>query len=205
MVKKGELISEALSGVSDDILKDAQELFEADIEEAAKGKVSRVREIRAVRKRTMISFFAAAAACILLVLCTISMGGLFGTDGPTVYLDGVRIDSDGVTAVGPETLQAAVQDGPETASYTLERGISGSVEKFTFHIKAEGSFEVEALSGELLPDGITMLSAEDEADIVWSAVLEEGAALTVSAGTRKVSIRLHYDDKKGQWVLVKGE
>lgn len=205
MVKKGELISEALSGVGDDLIEDAQRLFDEDAEEVQRERKSHDRVRKPVVRKAMYVFFA-AAACFLLVLGITHMVDRAGLNGtPTVFYGGVRIDSEGVAAFSSDTLQAMVTDAPGIASYSLERGLNTTVEEFTLHIEAGRNFDVEVSSGGFLPDGITVMSAEDEADIVWAVALEEGASLTVKTGEKKVRIELHHDEVTGQWLLVMGK
>ena len=200
MVRKGEILSQAVSGVGDDILEGARELFEkseSEIEQAQ--NVFAVKKRRAAGRVIYSLSAAAVAACIFIVLGT----GLIPIQGngrvPKVYYGDVRIDSDGY-AVG---IQA--QENSDVAVYSLERDISHGEEEFALNVRAKGSFNIEASSGEIIPDGTDTISVRDEADIVWAVVPTEGAYITVNTGKETVKIELHQDEESGQWMLRTGE
>ena len=116
-----------------------------------------------------------------------------------MYYDGVRLGADG-TAVS-----AGEQPEPDVAAYSLERSMGQRETEFTLNIKVRGNFTIQASSGEFLPDGCDIVSAGDEADIVWAVDLEEGAYFTVICGDDSVKVELHFDDESGQWMLRTGE
>lgn len=200
MVRKGEILSQAVSGVGDDILEGAKELFEKSESELEQAQnVFAVKKRRAARRVIYSLSAVAAAACIFIVLGT----GLIPIQGngrvPKVYYDGVRIDSDGY-AVGVQA-----QEKPDVAVYSLERSIGQGEEEFALNVKARGSFIIEASSGEFMPDGTDTISVRDEADIVWAVVPTEGAYITVNTEKETVKIELHQDEESGQWMLRTGE
>ena len=199
MVRKGEILSQAVSGVGDDLLDGARELFEKSDSEIAQAQEAFEKKKRTAQKKLIYVFsVAAAAACILIVLGTglIPIGGK-GTM-PKVYYDGVKLSAGGAVVGSDE------QSEPEVAVYSLERSTGQSASEFTLSIRARGSFIIEAGSGEFIPDGGSV-SARDEADIVWAVDLEEGAYFTVICGDDSVKVELHLDDESGQWILRTGE
>ena len=200
MVRKGEILSQAVSGVGDDLLDGARELFEKSESEIAQTQIAFEKKRRAVRNKLIYAFSSAvAAACIFIVLGTglIPVGRNAGM--PKVYYDGVRLGADG-TAVS-----AGEQPEPDVAAYSLERSMGQRETEFTLNIKVRGNFTIQASSGEFLPDGCDIVSAGDEADIVWAVDLEEGAYFTVICGDDSVKVELHFDDESGQWMLRTGE
>ena len=200
MVRKGEILSQAVSGVGDDLLDGARELFEKSESEIAQTQIAFEKKRRAARNKLIYAFSAAvAAACIFIVLGTglIPMGGNAGM--PKVYYDGVRLGADGTAVCVGE------QSEPDVAAYSLERGMGQSGTEFTLNIKVRGNFTIQTSSGEFLPDGCNMVSARDEADIVWAVELEDGACFTVAYGDKTEKIELHFDDESGQWMLRTGE
>ena len=98
MVKKGEILSQALSGVSDDLLDGARGLFEKSEDDVIKTQELFRRKKQAVRRKMIYAMSAVAAACILIVLGR----GITVLSGkgqiPEVYYDGVMLDEGGVTA-----------------------------------------------------------------------------------------------------------
>ena len=182
MVKKGEILSQALSGVSDDLLDGARGLFEKSEDDVIKTQELFRRKKQAVRRKMIYAMSAVAAACILIVLGR----GITVLSGkgqiPEVYYDGVMLDERGVTA--------QVQNEPAVVAYSLERSAVLEESGFTLHIKARGSFTIEASSGELIPYGTSVMSASDEA-----------AYLTVNAGTYSVKVSMCFDEETGEWKL----
>lgn len=193
MVKKGEILSQALSGVSDDLLDGARELFEKSEDDVIKTQELFRRKKQVVRRKMIYAMSAVAAACILIVLGR----GITVLSGkgqiPEVYYDGVMLDERGVTA--------KVQNEPAVVSYSLERSAVLEESGFTLHIKARGSFTIEASGGELIPYGTSVMSASDEADIVWAVQPDEEAYLTVNAGTYSVKVSMCFDEETGEWKL----
>ena len=90
---------------------------------------------------------------------------------------------------------------PYVVSYSLERSVSNEKSEFALHIRARGSFIIEASGGEFVENGGNVMPASDEADIVWAVEPYEGAHITVSAGTHSVKVELHLDEETGQWLL----
>ena len=92
MVKKGEILSQALSGVSDDLLDGARGLFEKSEDDVIKTQGLFRRKKQAVRRKMIYAMSAVAAACILIVLGR----GITVLSGkgqiPEVYYDGVMLD-----------------------------------------------------------------------------------------------------------------
>ena len=64
MVKKGEILSQALSGVSDDLLDGARGLFEKSEDDVIKTQELFRRKKQAVRRKMIYAMSAVAAACI---------------------------------------------------------------------------------------------------------------------------------------------
>ncbi len=199
MVRKGEILSQAVSGVSDELLDEARELFEKSEEEISQAQKFYERKRQAVKRKMLYAMSTVAAACIFIVAGIAFLSAKQGI--PKVYYDGALLDGSG-TAAGVQA-----QDEPDVASYSLERSISHGEYEFTLHIKARGSFIIEASSGVFVPDDENVISASDEADIIWAVEPYEGAYFTVSAGTQSVRVELHLDEEAGLWTLrtVKGE
>lgn len=193
MVKKGEILSQALSDVSDELLDGARELFEKSEDDVIKTQELFYRKKQAVRRKMIYAMSAVAAACILIVLGTgITVLSKRG-DMPKVYYDGVMLDERGVAA--------QVQDEPAVVSYSLERSAVRNESEFALHIKARGSFTIEASSGEFVSEGTSVISASDEADVVWAVQPDEEAYLTVNTGTYSVRVSLYFDEETGTWML----
>ena len=194
MVRKGEILSQAVSGIGDDLIEGAKELFEKSESEITQAQNEFAKKKRAMRNK-LIYAFSAAAACIFIVLGT-GLIPITGTGGmPKVYYDGVRVGTEG-TVVG-----AGEQQEPDVALYSLERSMGQSGMEFMLNIKVNGNFTIQASNGEFLPDGVSTISAGDEADIVWSVALDEGAYFTVDCGDDTMKVELHLDDESGQWML----
>ncbi len=193
MVKKGEILSQALSDVSDELLDGARELFEKSEDDVIKTQELFYRKKQAVRRKMIYAMSAVAAACILIVLGTGITALSKRGDMPKVYYDGVMLDERGVAA--------QVQDEPAVVSYSLERSAVRNESEFALHIKARGSFTIEASSGEFVSEGTSVISASDEADVVWAVQPDEEAYLTVNTGTYSVRVSLYFDEETGAWML----
>lgn len=189
MVSKGEILSQAVSNVSDELLDGARELFEKSEEE-----ISRTQKRRqAVRRKMIYAMSAIAAACIFIVA---GIAFLLAKQGiPRVYYDGTLLDGSRIVADG------RAQDEPDVAAYSLERSVFEDEYELTLHIKARGSFRIEASSGVFVPDGESVISASGEADVTWAVEPDEGVYLTVSAGTHIVRVELELDEDTGLWML----
>lgn len=196
MVRKGEILSQAMSGVSDELLDGARELFEKSGEETAQARqLYEVKRQTAKRKMIYAISAMAAAACIFIVLGTgITLMSL-RQHTPKIYYDGVLLDGGGMA------VDAQLDSEPYVVSYSLERSVSNEKSEFALHIRARGSFIIEASGGEFVENGGNVMPASDEADIVWAVEPYEGAHITVSAGTHSVKVELHLDEETGQWLL----
>lgn len=195
MVRKGEILSQALSDVSDELLDGARELFEKSEEDVGNAQELFYKKRQAVKRKMIYAMSTvAAAACILIVLgvgiTTLSKKRAV----PEIYYNGIVLDEKGVTA--------QAQDESAVVSYSLEREAVRGEAEFALHIKARGSFTIEASSGEFMPDGTKVISADDEADVLWSVEPCEDAYLTVNAGTYSVEVKLHLDGETGEWLLM---
>ena len=195
-MRKGEILSQAMSGVSDELIDGARELFEKSGEETAQARqLYEVKRQTAKRKMIYAISAMAAAACIFIVLGTgITLMSL-RQHTPKIYYDGVLLDGGGM-AVEPQ-----LDSEPYVVSYSLERSVSNEKSEFALHIRARGSFIIEASGGEFVENGGNVMPASDEADIVWAVEPYEGAHITVSAGTHSVKVELHLDEETGQWLL----
>ena len=146
MVRKGEILSQAVSGIGDDLIEGAKELFEKSESEITQAQNEFAKKKRAMRNKLIYAFSAAAAAaCIFIVLGT-GLIPITGTGGiPKVYYDGVRVGTEGtVVSVGE-------QQEPDVAVYSLERSMGQSGMEFMLDIKVKGNFSIQASSGEFLP------------------------------------------------------
>ena len=193
MVRKGEILSQAVSNVSDEILDGARELFEKSEEEISQAQELYDKKRQAVKKKIIYAMSAAAAACIFIVAGITFLSAKQGI--PKVYYKGMLLDANGVA------VDTQADDEPDVVSYSLKAGNYQKEYEFTFSIKARGSFIIEASSGVLMPDGSTVMPAEDEADVIWNVEPYEGAYLTVSAGKSSVRIELHLDEETNLWML----
>lgn len=193
MVKKGEILSQAVSNVSDEILDGARELFEKSEEEISHAQELYDKKRQAVKKKIIYAMSAAAAACIFIAAGIAFSPAKQGI--PKVYYQGMLLDANGVAV----DIQA--DDEPDVVSYSLKAGNYQKEYEFTFSIKARGSFIIEASSGMLMPDGDNIMSAEDEADVIWNVEPYEGAYLMVSVGENSIRIELYPDEEMNIWMI----
>lgn len=195
-MRKGEILSQAMSGVSDELLDGARELFEKSGEETAQARqLYEVKRQTAKRKMIYAISAMAAAACIFIVLGTGIILMSLRQHTPKIYYDGVLLDGGGMA------VDAQLDSEPYVVSYSLERSVSNEKSEFALHIRARGSFIIEASGGEFVENGGNVMPASDEADIVWAVEPYEGAHITVNAGTHSVKVELHLDEETGQWLL----
>ena len=193
MVKKGEILSQAMSNVSDEILDGARELFEKSEEEISQAQELYDKKRQAVKKKIIYAMSEAAAACIFIAAGITFLSAKQGI--PKVYYQGMLLDANGVA------VDTQADDEPDVVSYSLKAGNYQKEYEFTFSIKARGSFIIEASSGVLMPDGSTVMSAEDEADVIWNVEPYEGAYLMVSAGENSIRIELYPDEEMNIWMI----